>query len=331
MDGMKISHFFGAEMAPKDEIKFVITVPTFRRPLQLIETLKSLSGQTFSQPFAIIVMDNDLEAAGAEAAANFLKSANVSSQVILVHDRGNCHAYNAGWARALADYPKFEWLAVIDDDEIASPHWLTELHQTALATGADLVGGPQVADFASNAPTFAFKHPVFKPAYDQTGPVPILYSSGNVMIARRVLQHMPSPFLDPLFNFTGGGDSDFYRRCKGQHFQFAWSNEAKVYEPVPVQRTCFRWINARSLRNGGLSSIIEKRSYQRTQHSKFSARMRTIMKTVALLAVAPFRSFALGIRTKSFIAGLYPIQIAIGRILQEFDQINEQYRDPEAN
>lgn len=328
---MKVSHFFGTEKVPKNEIKFVVTVPTFRRPQQLIDTLKSLCDQTLSQPFAVIVMDNDIEAAGAQAAARFLKSATFSSQIILVHDRGNCHAYNAGWARALVDYPKFEWLAVIDDDEIASPHWLTELNQTALITGADLVGGPQVAEFASTAPLFARKHPVFKPAHDQTGPVPILYSSGNVMIARGVLEQMPTPFLDPLFNFTGGGDSDFYRRCQDQQFQFAWSNEAKVYEPVPPQRTRFRWINARSLRNGGLSSIIEKRSYQRAQHSKFSARMRTIMKTMALLALAPFRSFALGIRTKSFIAGLYPIQIAIGRILQEFDQINEQYRDPEAN
>lgn len=328
---MNISHFFGTERVPSDEIGLVITVPTFKRPKQLIATLHSLTIQTFAKPFAIVIMDNDNSGQGAAAATHFLKSSTMSAQVILVHDRGNCHAYNAGWAYALAQYPNFEWLAVIDDDECASPQWLSELYETAQQTGADLVGGPQIAQFAPDAPHFARAHPVFKPPYRATGPVPILYSSGNVMIARHVLNQMPTPFLDPLFNFTGGGDSDFYRRCQDHNFRFAWCHKAIVREPVPPQRTSFRWINARSLRNGGLSSIIEKRRLERLKVRRLSGRLRTLTKTLMLLSLSPFRSILLAIRTKSIVAGLYPIQIAVGRVLEELGMINEQYRNPDSN
>ncbi|WP_412051155.1 glycosyltransferase family 2 protein [Hoeflea sp. Naph1] len=319
-------HARSAGLAP-DGVRVVITVPTFRRPDHLIATLNSLEAQQKGRDTAVIVMDNDAEGLeGAHAAANWLKTSQLQGIVIVAHQRGNCHAYNAGWETALAEFPNFAHIAVIDDDELAGPGWIDALVETAQRCGVDLVGGPQVPVFADHALDCWRRHPVFTPHYTQTGVVPILYSSGNVLIARRVLDAMPQPFLDPGFNFIGGGDSDFYRRAKARGFTFGWCAEAQVMETLPSRRAEFSWLNARSLRNGAISAIIEKR-----QRPGFSGRAKTLAKSLALLAASPFRGIGLGLETRSAVIGLYHTQVALGRLMAEFGLVNEQYRNPESN
>jgi len=319
-------HARSADLDP-DRIRVVITLPTFRRPDHLVMTLDSLQAQGFGHDTAVVVMDNDAAGLeGAHAAADWLTSSRLKGIAIVAHQRGNCHAYNAGWETALAEFPKLTHIAVIDDDEIAGPDWLSGLMKTAEKTGADLVGGPQIPVFADKALDGWRKHPVFTPHYQISGLVPILYSSGNVLISRPVLDMMPRPYLDPAFNFIGGGDSDFYRRAKARGFAFGWSAEAAVMETLPSRRAEFSWLNARSLRNGAISAILEKR-----QWPGIPGRARTLIKSLALLAAAPVRGVRLGLETGSAIIGLYHIQVAVGRLMAEFGLVNEQYRNPESN
>lgn len=319
-------HARSADLKP-DLVRVVVTLPTFRRPEHLIMTLDSLQAQGFGEETAVVVMDNDAEGLqGAVAAADWLESARLKGIVIVAHQRGNCHAYNAGWETALAEFPRLTHIAVIDDDEIAGPDWLSGLMKTAQKTGADLVGGPQIPVFADKALDGWRRHPVFTPHYQESGPVPILYSSGNVLISRPVLDMMPRPFLDPAFNFIGGGDSDFYRRAKARGFAFGWSAEAAVMETLPSRRAEFSWLNARSLRNGAISAILEKR-----QWPGIPGRVRTLAKSLALLAASPLRGLRLGFQTGSAVIGLYHVQVAVGRLMAEFGLVNEQYRNPESN
>lgn len=319
-------HARSAGLKP-NSIRVVITLPTFRRPDHLIMTLDSLEAQGRASDTAVIVMDNDGDGLlGATAAADWFGGSRLKGIVIVAHQRGNCHAYNAGWETALAVFPNATHIAVIDDDEIAGPNWLSGLLETARATGADIVGGPQVPVFADRSLDGWRRHPVFSPHYRRTGPVPILFSSGNVLIARQVLERMPRPFLDPAFNFIGGGDSDFYRRAKALGFDFAWCAEAAVMETLPSRRAEFSWLNARALRNGAISAIIEKR-----QHPGLQGRLQTIAKSLALLAAAPLRGVKLAMETGSAVIGLYHAQVAVGRLLSEFGLVNEQYRKPESN
>lgn len=320
---MNISQFYCSEKLDKCDVEIVVTLPTFRRPEQVLLTLQSLKDQNLSQSMAVIVMDNDSSADGAKSCADFMREHDLPGLVIIAHDRGNCHAYNAGWTTALAEFRNFKWLAVIDDDEIADKNWLSNHIQTAVDTQAHFVGGPQIQQFPDNTPSHWRNHPVFQPHYTKTGPVPILYSSGNVIIAREVLDQMPAPFLDTAFNFIGGGDSDFYQRSKAQGFTFAWCNEAPVFEDVPERRATFSWINARSLRNGSISAIIETRDNKQ--------RAKTIFKSFVLLGLSPVRAVKLAIEKRSIFIGLYHIQVALGRLMAEFGVVNEQYRNPEAN
>jgi GT2 family glycosyltransferase len=292
-----------------------------------VATLNSIEAQHLGPEVAVIVMDNDAEGLeGAEAAARWLETSSLKGLVIVAHQRGNCHAYNAGWKTALTEFPKLSYIAVIDDDELAGPGWLNGLLRTAERTGADLVGGPQAPVFADPRLDRWRNHPVFRPHYAATGAVPILYSSGNVLISRKVLDAMPHPFLDPAFNFIGGGDSDFYRRAKAAGFSFAWCAEAVVMETLPSRRAEFSWLNARSLRNGAISAIIEKRL-----NPGFSGRLRRLGKSLALLAASPLRGVRLWAQTGSAVIGLYHIQVAAGRLMAEVGLVNEQYRNPESN
>ncbi len=308
-------------------IRHVVTVPTFRRPDQLTETLQSVVAQRFDRPLAVVVMENDADGLdGARAAEAFLSEHQFPGLVVIAHQRGNCHAYNAGWHATLATFPALEAIAVIDDDEVADPDWLENLVHARERLGADMVGAPQIPIFEHKASERWARHPVFTPAYAATGRVPILYSSGNVLIGRPVLDAMPEPFLDPLFNFIGGGDSDFYRRAGERGFRFAWCNEAPVFETVPDRRTERSWLRARSQREGAISAIIEKRA----RPGPFG-RLRTFAKSLAMLVLSPLRSLRLWGRTGSPVIGLYFVDVAIGRFIAEFGQINEQYRNPESN
>ncbi|GGD96880.1 glycosyl transferase [Aureimonas endophytica] len=306
----------------------VVVLPTFRRPDHLEKTLRSLEAQAGAPRFAVVVVENDAEGReGLAVARAALEGGRLQGLAIVAEARGNCHAYNAGWSTALAEFPRARFLLSIDDDECAGENWIAHLVATAEKTGADLVGAPQLPIFEGGALGGALaRHPVFTPHYDRTGPVPILYSSGNVLVRRPVLEAMPMPFLDPAFNFTGGGDSDFYSRAKRRGFTFAWCQEAPVFETVPQRRTEFSWLQARSLRNGALSSIIEHRA-----RPDLSGRLGTLAKSGALLAVAPLRALGLAWRTRSAVIGLYPLNVAIGRLMAEFGLVNEQYRRPEQN
>lgn len=307
--------------------RVVVTLPTFRRPEHLLKTLGSLAAQRTGHRFAVVVMENDAEGReGLEAARPLFEAGRLEGLVLIAHERGNCSAYNAGWQTALAEFPRLEHLLVIDDDECACEDWVERLVETAERYDADFVGAPQRPVFEPGGTTVYLRHPVFTPHFDRTGRVPILYSSGNVLIRRRVLEAMGAPFLDTAFNFIGGGDSDFYARAKRRGFSFAWCAEAPVFETTPARRTEYSWIQARSLRNGAISSIIERRA-----DGSLKGRARTILKSAALLAVSPFRSLRLALRTRSPVIGLYPIQVAVGRFMAEFGMVNEQYRRPEQN
>lgn len=313
-------------LAP-ETIRTVVIVPTFRRPDHLVLTLGSLAAQSGAPPFAVIVMENDTEGqAGLGAARPLFAAGAPAGLVLLAHARGNCSAYNAGLVTALAEFPAMETCLVLDDDEVASPGWAAALLRQAEASGADLVGGPVEPVFPARPGSHLVRHPVFTPPYRASGPVPILYGSGNVLIRRRVLEGMPRPFLDPAFNFIGGGDADFFARCRAAGFRFAWAADALIRETTPARRMEVSWLRARGLRDGAISSIIERRA-DRTG----AGRLRTLAKSAGLLLASPWRSARLALATRSPTIGLYHLHVALGRFMAEFGLVHEQYRRPEQN
>lgn len=309
-------------------VEVVVTLPTFRRPGPLLDTLRSLMALQTGRRFAVIVMENDAEGrAGANAAQPLFASGAVTGMLIVAHDRGNCHAYNAGWETALAEFPNFDHLVVIDDDEVADPDWLEQLCATADRLDADVVGGPQVPVFPDASLNAWSRHPVFSPPYETSGPVPALYSSGNLLVRRRLLERSTHPFLDPQFNFIGGGDADFLSRSAATGARLAWCADAVVHETVPPRRLEADWIRARALRNGMISTLVEQRKRKGDPFGRF----RTFAKSVALLVVSPARAVVRLALSGSASVAAYPVLVGLGRMMAEFGFVHEQYRQPEKN
>ncbi|PTM40370.1 glycosyltransferase [Bosea sp. 124] len=308
-------------------VESVVCVPTFRRPDLLEATLRSLAAQQGGHEFAIIVVENEgVERAGAIRAASLLEAGLFRGLVIVEPRQGNCKAYNAAWRCALTRFPALRQVLGIDDDERAQPLWLDAFLRAANEAPAELFGGSVTPEFEDASRAWLRAHPVFRSHYEVSGPVPILYSSANYLIRREVLGRLGFPFLNEDFDFTGGGDSDFFARAKAAGFRFWWVQEAAQREIMPARRSEFGWIVARALRNGAISAAIERRS-----HPGPAGRLRVLAKSLALLAASVPRGIVLGLKTQSMLVGLYHAQVAIGRLLSEVGVSNEQYRKPEAN
>lgn len=311
-----------------NKVDVVVTMPTYKRPEHVLRSLQSVMDQKTSQNFAIILIENDaVGLEGVTATKALFETGKFCGTLIVAHQRGNCHAYNAGWHMALQLYPNFKNLIVIDDDEIADPNWLERLCYARVQHQVDIVGGPQIPVFERPDQQHFSKHPVFSPPYSVSGPVPVLYSSGNLLVARAVIDHMPFPYFDLQFNFIGGGDADLMNRAVRKGFKLAWCHEAPVFETVPSRRTEADWIRARALRNGAISTFVERRM----RAGQPFGRVITAFRSVALLAVSPIRALLSTLATGSLQTGMYQIYIGLGRVFGEFGHSNEQYRNAEKN
>ncbi|MGI9356771.1 MAG: glycosyltransferase family 2 protein, partial [Rhizobiaceae bacterium] len=261
-----------------------------------------------------------------QAARFVLEDYGIAATVILAHRRGNCAAYNAGFHTALNTYQEASHILVIDDDEIARPHWMETITAIARDTGASFTGAPQFPVFEQEEKQVWANHPVFRPPYDRSGLVPIIYSSGNVLIETSFLRKHGYPWLDERFNFLGGGDSDFYARCKAEGAIFAWATEAALDETTPSRRTELSWLNSRSLRNGSISALIQKRAARGS-----GDHLKRWVKSLLLLAASPYRSLTLFVNSRSLTMAVDPMNVALGRLLMEFGFANEQYRAADKN
>jgi GT2 family glycosyltransferase len=292
-------------------IDIVVCIPSFRRPQHLRLTLQSLANQRTNRRFAVVVVENDaLRRESAPVAIEFFWTGNVPGLCVVESRQGNCHAINAAFETALTTFPAATKLLMIDDDEIASPDWLERMVNAAEATGADLVGGPVLPEFDDDLKRGLRRHPAFRPAYDESGPVPIIYGCGNCLITRRVFERLADPAFDLKFNFLGGGDTDFFVRCRQAGMQFHWAADAVITETVPHSRTSPRWLVVRGLRIGAINYHIEVKA-ARTAWS----RARLLAKMLAMLPLSLFRAGRLVATEHKALIALHPMTVAVGSAL----------------
>jgi GT2 family glycosyltransferase len=301
-----------ATSGPLDvSIDIVVCIPSFRRPQHLRATLASLADQRTGRRFAVVVVENDARRReSVPATIEFFRTGHVPGLCIVEPRQGNCHAINAAFETALAAFPVATHLLMIDDDEVASPEWLERMVGAAEVTGADLVGGPVLPDFDDDLKRGLSRHPAFRPAYDASGPVPIIYGCGNCLITRRVFETIADPAFDLKFNFLGGGDTDFFVRCRQAGMQFHWAADAVITETVPHSRTNPRWLVVRGLRIGAINYHIEVKAAR-----TYAARVRLLAKTLAMLPLSLIRAFRLAATEHKALIALHPMTVAAGSAL----------------
>jgi GT2 family glycosyltransferase len=292
-------------------IDIVVCIPSFRRPQHLRRTLASLADQRTGRRFAVVVVENDaLRRESVPVAIEFFWTGNIPGLCLVEPRQGNCHAINAAFETALATFPAATKFLMIDDDEIASPEWLERMVNAAETTGADLVGGPVLPDFDDALKRGLRRHPAFRPAYDESGPVPIIYGCGNCLITRAVFERLADPAFDLKFNFLGGGDTDFFVRCRQAGMQFHWAADAVITETVPHSRTNPGWLVVRGLRIGAINYHIEVKAARTT-----IARARLLAKMLAMLPLSLIRAGRLAATEHKALIALHPLTVAAGSAL----------------
>jgi GT2 family glycosyltransferase len=291
-------------------IGIVVCIPSFRRPALLRLTLRSLAEQRTHRCFAVVIVDND--AAGCESvpvATEFLQAGKLAGLCLVEPRQGNCHAINAAFETALETFPDATDFLMIDDDEVASPDWLEQMVRAAENTGADVIGGPVLQNFDRGMGELQ-RHPAFRPAYDKSGSVPIIYGCGNCLIRRPVFAALPVPAFDLRFNFLGGGDVDFFTRSRRKGMKFHWVAEAVINETVPDSRTKPSWLALRGLRIGAINYHVQRK----TALTPWS-RGRLLAKTLALLPLSVVRGIRLFLIEYKALIALHPMIVAVGGVL----------------
>jgi len=292
-------------------VAIVVCIPAFRRPRHLRLTLESLASQRTDRRFAVVVVENDASACeSARVVSEFLLRGTFPGLCVIESQQGNCHAINAAFETALATFPDARHFLMIDDDEIASPDWLELMVRAAEASGADVIGGPVWPVFDDAMKQDLERHPAFRPAHETSGPVPMIYGCGNCLITRPVFARLGNPAFDLRFNFLGGGDVDFFSRCRRARMRFHWVAEAVITETVPEARTDPRWLALRGLRIGAINYQVERKAA-----STFWLRLKLFAKVLALMPLSLFRAVGLAIAERKVLIALHPVIVAAGRAL----------------
>ncbi|WP_375293184.1 glycosyltransferase family 2 protein [Bradyrhizobium sp. sGM-13] len=300
----------------------VVCIPCFRRPEYLRRTLQSLAVQRTSRRFAVVMVENDASRSeSVPVAAEYLASGKFAGLCVIEPRQGNCYAINAAFETALQMFPLATSFLMIDDDDIASPDWLEQMVGTAEATGADIVGGPVFPEFDDERKRGLRRHPAFAPAYDASGPVPVIYGCGNCLIRRAVFDRLGMPAFDLRFNFLGGGDTDFFYRCKRLGLQFHWVAEVAISETVPQSRTSLKWLAMRGLRIGAINYHV-----QRKATPTFWLRAKLTAKLLAALPLSLGYAVHAVFTEREWTIAMHPVMVAIGGVLAAFGLEPQPYK-----
>lgn len=290
-------------------VEAVVCIPTFRRPAWLRKTLESVFSQKTSFPFAVVVVDNDAaDPAGYREAKAMFEKANMPSQLEIEPSQGNCYAINRAFTSALEHYPSARWFLMIDDDEIAEPDWLQHMVDTARRNAADVVGGPVIRTFDEDVPAAIRNHAIFGFIDGASREIDMIHGSGNCLIARHVFERLGAPFFDLRFNFLGGGDMEFFTRCRRAGYRTWWCAEAIIHETVPADRSNAKWLMQRSMRIGSINYMIDR------LHMGTFAGAKVVAKNAVSLGLGVVRSLVILLRTREMVSATHPLLMSVGRM-----------------
>ena len=238
-------------------MKLLVGIPTHKRPELLRDCLESIAAQQGDLPdIEIFVADNDPKGRAGVAVVEDLKASyRFPISATTVEVPGISAVRNAILDEARRR--NVDFIAMIDDDETASPEWLDQLLRAQESTGAGVVGGPVTQLFPESVPGWfriAFERP-FKP----TGPITLVDATSNVLMSCAALRAIGWPQFDPAYGLSGGGDTEFFLRARELGISFGWTNEARISETLESERLKVSWVLRRSYRHGIVRMRLKSR------------------------------------------------------------------------
>ena len=217
-----------------------VCICAFARREGLRRCLQSLVAQIDAPPFCVRIADNYAQPTVAAWIAADVAVWPFELQVLHAP-----HSNIAVARNALLQASVTEWIAFLDDDEIAEPDWLATLY--AARDAGDVVFGPVRALYPATAPgwlvrgDFLSKQPALRPHGYDTGP------SANVMLRRACVGALR---FDESLGRTGGEDTLFFATLHDRGARLAFCERAVVCEPAEPARSRFRALLWRNFASG---------------------------------------------------------------------------------
>ncbi len=219
-------------------------------------------------------------------------------------------ARNAGLEEAMA---RADWVAMVDDDQIVVPEWLTELLRIQREQGADAVTAPVYARFDDDAPGWLRDQPFADlwctPAKPDGAAVTDLQTA-NSLISTAFLRDHPDVRFTTELGRTGGEDMVFYRAALDAGLKAHYSHHAVNWELEPPERATYRYQLHRNLWHGNTEAVTNLRAGR-------DGRVRLLARAVkrGVEAVSrPVRRVANGEPAELRFAAAYSLQ-SVGMVL----------------
>lgn len=240
-------------MSEPGPIETSIVIASYRRPAGLECTVRScLAQQGVTGSCEIIVVDNDPAASARDTVARIAAASAVDIRYIHEKRPGISHARNSGVAAARGEY-----LAFIDDDEAADPHWLANFLRAIQEFSADAAVGPVHPRFPADAHAIV---PYARQVYTRDAKAPngtrlLRWNIGNSIFRRERCFVGAEPF-DVRLGLSGGEDTVFLRQLTRRGGKMIWAGDATVWETVPADRLNPRYLLRRAFRGAQTTTFV---------------------------------------------------------------------------
>jgi succinoglycan biosynthesis protein ExoM len=256
-----------------------VCICTYKRP-GVIETLNSIASQHLPDGVEIeaVVVDND-ENRFADALVRLWASDAPIPVTYGVEPRRNIAlARNRALSLASGD-----WIALIDDDEIADAEWLKALLGAAERYKADAVIGHVAAVYPAGAPKWFVAADPLSRRWGPSGTVCETGSTANALLAAKVAAAYE---FDPAFGHSGGEDTDFFSRLSTGGGRIVVENSAIVRERIPPERLSSTYLRRRAVRSGQSYGLMRLRTLTPLGRAGFFAEVLVKIAAFAVAAIA---------------------------------------------
>lgn len=252
----------GSVVPSSDLIKISICVATYKRSEPLRDLLESLNNLTFTRIPAptveIVIVDNDSTASAKVIIDAFKLNFRWPLKYFVESHKGVTFARNRCIVESAKDS---NFIAMLDDDETATPQWLEELLINQEKFNAAIITGPvlpiygeeqQVPDWIRAGDFYSF------PRYETGHEMEVAFTN-NVMFSTQLLQTVKEgeSFFDHRFAEKGAEDVYLFTRLQKAGYKIVWANNAVLHEPVVNERLSLQWILNRGFWGWSCHSLIE--------------------------------------------------------------------------
>jgi len=234
-----------------------VCVCTYRRPLQLGRLLKVLAEIPRPAAAMFVIVDNDGSSGQIESLVrDFQVLCGAPVKFIIEPEPGLSAARNAALRAARAAGART--VALLDDDEWPSSHWLTRLIETQSSSGAAVVGGPVHPVFERGSEPPKKYEKLWSVQKGRLAGRTHVYCTCNCLIDLAAVEFLGDQPFPGEFGFTGGEDVVFFRRLHSAGIKMEWSDQAVAFEEISAERASRGWLRRRWYRLGNIGVKCER-------------------------------------------------------------------------